>query len=79
VNINQGLPPEAQKRYDELIDKRREESLGSDEYCELLRITDQIENLEAQRMEYLSELARFRRVSLTELMENMGIHPHAYA
>lgn len=79
VKINQGLPPEIQKRYYELIDKRREESLGSDEYDELLRLTDQIENLEARRIEYLSELARYRKVSLTELMETMGIQPPAYA
>ena len=62
MKINQGLPPEVQKRYDELIDKRREESLSSDEYDELLCLTDQIENLEARRMEYLSELARYRKV-----------------
>ena len=79
VKINQGSPPEVHKRYDELIDKRREESLSSNEYDELLRLTDQIENLEARRMEYLSELARYRKVSLTEVMGNMGIHPPAYA
>lgn len=79
VKINQGLPAEVRKRYDELIDKRRDESLNSEEYSELLRLTDQIENLEAQRMQYLSELARYRKVSLTELMENMGIQPPAYA
>jgi len=79
MKISQGLPPGIQKRYDELIDKRQEEALGSDEYDELLRLTDQIENLEARRMEYLSELARYRKVSLTELMENMAIQPPAYA
>jgi len=79
VKINQGLPAEVQKRYDELIDKRRDESLNSEEYSELLRLTDQIENLEAQRMQYLSELARYRKVSLTELMKNMGIQPPAHA
>lgn len=79
VKINQGLPVEVQKRYNELIDKRRDESLSSEEYSELLRLTDQIENLEAQRMRYLSELACYRKISLTELMENMGIQPPAYA
>jgi len=79
VKINQGVPAEVQKRYDELIDKRGDESLSSEEYSELLRLTDQIENLEAQRMQYLSELAHYRKVSLTELMENMGIQPPAYA
>jgi hypothetical protein len=63
VKINQGLPAEVQRRHDELIDKRRDESLSSEEHSELLRLTDQIENLEAQRMQHLSELARYRKVS----------------
>jgi len=79
VKINQGLPAEVQEQYDELIDKRRDEVLSSEEYSELLRLTDQIEKMEAQRMLYLSELALYRKVSLTELMENMGIQPPAYA
>ncbi len=79
VKINQGLPAEVQEQYDELIDKRRDEALSSEEYSELLRLTDQIEKMEAQRMLYLSELALYRKVSLTELMENMGIQPPAYA
>ena len=79
VKINQGLPAEVQEQYDELIDKRRDEALSSEEYSELLRLTDQIEKMEAQRMLYLSELALYRKVSLTELMENMGMQPPAYA
>ena len=79
LKINQGLSPEVQKRYDELIAKRWSESLTTDEYDELLRLTDQIENLEARRMEYLAELARLRQTSLTKLMENLGIHPPDYA
>lgn len=78
LKINQGLSPEVQKRYDELIAKRRAESLTTDEYDELLRLTNQIENLEARRMEYLAELARLRQTSLTKLMENLGIRPPAY-
>ena len=78
LRINQGLPPEIQKRYDELLARRRAESLAPDEYDELLRLTDQIENLEARRMEYLAELARLRQTSLTKLMENLDIRPPAY-
>ena len=78
LKINQGLPPEVQKRCDELVAKRRAESLTSDEYNELLRLTDQIENLEARRIEYLAELARLRQASLTELMDDLGIRPPAY-
>lgn len=78
LKINQGAPSEIQRRYDELIGKRRAESLTSDEYEDLLRLTDQIEKLEARRMEYLAELARRRRTSLAELMENLGIRPPAH-
>lgn len=78
LKINQGLPPEVQKRYNELVVKRRAESLTPDEYDELLRLTDQAENLEARRMEYLAELARLRQTSLVKLMKNLGIRPPAY-
>jgi hypothetical protein len=78
LKINQGVPSEIQRRYDELIGKRRAESLTSDEYEDLLRLTDQIEKLEARRMEYLAELARRRRTSLAELMGNLGIRPPAH-
>ena len=73
LKINQGLPHEVQKRYHELIAKRRLESLIPEEYDELLSISDQIENLEARRMEYLAELARLRKISLPDLMESLSI------
>lgn len=76
LKINQGLSPEVQKRYDELIAKRRAESLTTDEYDELLHLTDKIESLEARRIEYLAELAHLRQTSLTKLMEDLGIHPN---
>jgi len=79
IKINQGVAFEIQKRYDELIAKRRAETLTPDEHDELLRLTDQIEQLEAHRVEYLSKLAHLRRTSLTELMQNLGIRPPAYA
>jgi hypothetical protein len=79
LKINQGVPPDVQKRYDELITKRQAEILTPDEYNELLRLTDQIENLEARRMEYLAELARLRKTSLTALMETLGIRTPAHA
>ena len=79
LKINRGLSPEIQKRYDDLIAKRRAESLAPDEYDELLRLTDQVENLEARRIEYLAELAHLCQTSLTKLMENLDIRPPAYA
>jgi len=78
LRINQGMPPDIQKRYDKLTAKRRAETLTPDEYSELLRLTDHIEKLEAKRVEYIAELARLRKTSLTALMKELGIQP-AYA
>ena len=49
------------------------ETLTSDEHKNLLRLTEQIEKLQAQRIEYLAYLAQIRGISLTALMENLGI------
>jgi hypothetical protein len=73
LKINQGVPPDIQERYDELIAKRQSETLTPGEYDELLRITDQVEKLDAERVEYLKELARIRQTSLTALMEDLRI------
>ncbi len=78
LRINRGIPPDIQERYDELIAKRRAETLTPDEYSELLRLGDEVEKLEAKRVEYLAELARLRKTSLTALMEDLGISAPPY-
>ncbi len=79
LKINRGVPPEVQRRYDELITKRRAESLTPDEHDELLRLTDQVEDSEARRLEHLAELARLRQTSLPALMKTLSIRTPAYA
>jgi len=60
-------------RYDELFAKRRAESLSPGEGNELLDLTEQLEQLEAERIEYLTELACLRQVSFAELMADLAI------
>ncbi len=79
LKINEGVPSEIQTRYHELITRRQAESLRPDEYKELLQLTKQVEKFEVRRVEYLAQLARLRKTSLTALMENLGIRPPAYA
>ena len=67
--INQGIPSDTQKNYDELIAKRQAETLTPEEHSELLRLTEQIEKLQAQRLESLAELARLRKTSLSTTTE----------
>ncbi|NEO96576.1 MAG: STAS/SEC14 domain-containing protein, partial [Moorea sp. SIO3G5] len=62
---NQGLPPDLQNRYDELIQKRKMETLTPEQYRELLGLSDQVETIEAKRVEAMAELARLRQISLS--------------
>jgi hypothetical protein len=78
LKINRGVPPDVQKRYEELIAKRRAEALTPDEYQELLRLTNRVEKIEARRVEHLAELARLRQTSLPALMKELGIRSPAY-
>ncbi len=76
LKINQGLPLDVQRRYGELIEKRQARTLTTEEYQELLNLTDQVEKADAKRVEYLASLARLRGVSLPILLKDLGIeHP----
>ncbi len=44
-----------------------------EEYSELLQLTDQVELLDAKRVEYLVELALLRKQPLPLLMEELGL------
>lgn len=70
LKINQGIPLDIQKDYNDLIAKRDAETLTNHEYKELLNLTQQIEKQQAQRIEHLAELASLKGISLNTLMEN---------
>jgi hypothetical protein len=74
LNINQSIPANIQEEYEELAVKRDDEILTDDEHEKLLQLTEEIETIQAQRIENLAELARLRGVSLTTLMGNLGIN-----
>ena len=76
--INQGLLPDVQQRYDELTAKRRAETLTPEEHQELLALVDRIEQADAERVRALIELAQLRNVSVTTLMAELGIRRPAY-
>lgn len=72
--INQGISQEIQKRFDELTIRRRADILTAEEHQELLQLVDQIEELDAKRMEALGQLAQLRKVSLRTLMSQLDLH-----
>ncbi len=75
LKINQPVPADVLHRYDELIARRDARTLTPEEHQELLRLTDQVELLEAARMKHLIELATRRQVSLDEIMKQLGLPP----
>ncbi len=77
-HINLPVPDTMQQRYNELIASRRAERLTDEEYAELLRLTDQVEALQAQRVAYLAQLAQLRGKSLTQVMADLGIKTPEY-
>ncbi len=79
LKINQPVPVDVLHRYDELIARRDARTLTPEEHQELLRLTDQVELLEAERMKHLIELATLRQVSLDEIMKQLGLSPSSYA
>lgn len=77
-NINLGLPPQRWELYHTLLAKRRAEILTPEEQATLIEISDQIEQANARRIQYLIELASLRNTSLETLMQELGIKPPAY-
>ena len=78
LKINQVISVEIQNYYNDLIAKRDTETLTDEEHRELLNLTEQIEKQQAQRIEYLVELANLRGISLNALMESLGIQTQVY-
>lgn len=71
--INEGLPPEVWERYHELQAKREAETLTPEEHKELIGLIDRVEELQANRLELASKLAKIRNTSLDALIQELGL------
>ena len=79
LQINDGIAPDTQRRFADLVARRQAETITSEEIAELRQLTDQIECHDAQRLAALSEVAQVRHMRLTDLMDQLGITPPGYA
>ena len=77
--INIGLSEKDWQRYHTLRLKLANAPLGSDDQDELLAFTDRIEAANVQRIAALIQLAELRGTTLDALIDQLGIHPPAYA
>jgi len=73
LKINQGLPLEILDTYKELSDKLVANIITDTEHQALLGITNKIEELDAERVKNLFELANLRSISLDSLMLELGL------
>jgi hypothetical protein len=71
--INQGLPADTQRRYDELRAKLHTETITPYEHQEFLALVDIIEQTDADRLQHLIKLSGLRQVTLLDLMHQLGI------
>jgi CBS-domain-containing membrane protein len=77
--INQSIPTDLRHQYQTLRAKHEAETLTPTEHEKLIELSKQIENLGAKRLESLYNLAQLRQVSLSNLMETLGIPNLNYA
>lgn len=77
--INRGVPAEVRRRYDELNDQLHAETITDEEQQELLKLIEQIEEADAERLRHLAELAPLRQVPLDALMDQFGLRCPTYA
>jgi hypothetical protein len=73
ITINQTLTPSLQARFDQLVAKRQAYTISDEELQELIDLTDQAEQLNAERMMALAQLAQARHQSLKQVMQTLGI------
>ena len=71
--INEGLPEKLRLPYEELIARRDAKTLTPEQHKELLRLTEEVEELQAKRVAAMVQLARRRNNSLGKLLEDLGL------
>jgi hypothetical protein len=72
--INKGLSDAQLQRLEYLQMRRTTETMSDQEQAELIALTIQIEKIDVQRLKYLTKLAQLRKVSLRELMAQIGLN-----
>ena len=76
-NINREFPTVKMERFLVLDEQRRQSALSPDEHRELLRLVRQLERFDAQRLQWVGQLAILRNVPLVTLMNDLGIYKRA--
>jgi hypothetical protein len=69
------LSPEERQRYRTLIDRREARVISPEELQDLIRLSDQAERFDADRVSALIELARLRQTTLDQVRAEFDVGP----
>lgn len=78
MKINAGPPPTWQATYSKLLEKRHAGRISAEEERQLLKTVEKMERYDVKRMEWLTELAAFRKVPLRVLIKSLGLKTPEY-
>ncbi len=73
--IDRRLPPETQTRLNTLRQRLADETITAAEHQELLTFIDPIEQMDAERVEAMIQLAQLRNVNLTTIIQEFLPNP----
>lgn len=71
--INTIFPVKKRQRYNELYAKFQTENISEKDHKELLKLSDEFEVLNAERLKYIGKLAALRRQTLENVITDLGI------
>ncbi len=77
ARINRGFPEAFWNRYRKLVARRRAETLTRKEQQELIGMSDQLEAMRVERLQYLMKLAQRRQTAVDALMTELDLRPTA--
>jgi hypothetical protein len=73
VKINTVFPTDKREQYNQLYAKFREAALTDVEHEELLKLSDEFEVLNAERLKYVGQLAKLRKQTLEEVIRDLQL------
>jgi hypothetical protein len=73
--ITHCIPQKLQTRFNELVKQRQANTIDDASLQELRDLSNQIENLEADRIRQLAQLAQLRSVSIEDLIQQLHLIP----
>ena len=73
AQINSGPAPDVWMSYNQLRESYLQQTLTQEDQRELIRLTDSVEQYQAERAAALAELATLRGQSLTQLMDWLAL------